>query len=96
VLWADRLIHPLPFLALLLLVFSSAWRPLHPAQWILIGVYLVYLLPYIGVSYYLRYALPLLGVKLLLVLGGLDRLLMLWRAARSRSVADVEFAETAD
>jgi hypothetical protein len=38
-----------------------------------IGVYVLYLLPYIGVSYYERYAVPLLGVKVLLVVWGADR-----------------------
>jgi len=44
-------------------------------QWTVIGVYVVYLLPYIVVCYYERYAIPLLGVKVLLVLWGADRLL---------------------
>jgi hypothetical protein len=73
-LWFSRLTHPLPFLALLVLVAASARRPLQRAQWIVIGVYLLYLLPYVGVSYYERYAVPLLGVKVLLVLWALDRL----------------------
>jgi hypothetical protein len=39
-----------------------------------IGVYLLYLLPYIAVSYYERYAVPLLGAKVLLVTWAADRL----------------------
>src|SRR5262249_26248121 len=74
VLWFSRLIHPPPFLALLVLVATSARRPLHWAQWVVIGVYLLYLLLYVGVSYYERYAVPLIGVKVLLVLWALDRL----------------------
>jgi hypothetical protein len=78
-LWLCRLTHPLPFLALLVLAGTSARRPLQRAQGIVIGVYLLYLLPYIGASYYERYAVPLLGVKVLLVLWAFERL----RPARS-------------
>jgi hypothetical protein len=70
-LWVNRLIHFLPFLALLVLV--SGRGPLHPAQWTVIGIYLFYLLPYVGISYYERYAMPLLGAKVLLVVWAVDR-----------------------
>jgi hypothetical protein len=40
-----------------------------------IGVYLLYLLPYVGISYYERYAVPLVGVKVLLVVWAVDRCL---------------------
>lgn len=56
--------------------------PLRPAQWLVMGVYLLYLLPYIAISYYERYALPLLGVKALVVIWAADRLLVLWRRPR--------------
>jgi hypothetical protein len=81
VLPVDRITHPLPFLGLLILVVTALWRPLHWYQWVAIGVYVLYLSPYIVVSYYERYALPLIGVKVLLVVWGLDRLLWLlpWR-----------------
>ena len=65
-LWLKRLTHPLPFLSLLVLVFAR-WQRVSPVQWITIGVYIAYLLPYVVVSYYERYAVPLLGVKALLV-----------------------------
>ena len=81
VLKISRVLHPLPLLAVLVLIFTSAGRPLSRAQWIVIGLYFLYLLPYIAVSYYERYAMPLLGVKVLLVVWGLDRLLS-WRAPR--------------
>jgi hypothetical protein len=71
-----RLLHPLPFLGLLVLVLTSARRPLSPAQWSVIGVYLLYLLPYVVISYYERYAVPLLGIKVLLVVWGVERLLV--------------------
>jgi hypothetical protein len=74
-LWLRRLTHPVPFLALLVLLAAGLGSPLGRPQWIVIGVYLVYLLPYIGISYYERYALPLLGAKALLVIWAADRLL---------------------
>jgi hypothetical protein len=73
-LWSNRLLHPLPFLAALVLVFSAAREPLHWEQWVVISVYVVYLLPYIVASYYERYGVPLLGVKVLLVVLTVDRL----------------------
>jgi hypothetical protein len=73
-LWFSRLTHPLPFLALLVLAATSARRPLRQAQWVVIGVYLFYLLPYVAVSYYERYAVPLLGTKVLLVIWSAERL----------------------
>jgi hypothetical protein len=78
VLWWDRLTHPLPFVALLVLLLSGRRRSLHPAQRAAIVVYLAYLLPYVVISYYDRYAVPLLGVKALLVIWAADRLLT-WR-----------------
>jgi hypothetical protein len=81
-LWVGRLTYPLPFLAVLVLVFSAGWRPLHRAQWVAIAVYVLYLLPYVGISFYDRYAMPLLGVKVLLVVWAADRLLSLRVAGR--------------
>jgi hypothetical protein len=81
-LWVRRWTHPLPFLALLILLFTAARQPLLWPQWIVIGVYLLYLLPYIGLSYYERYTVPLVGVKVLLVLWAVDRLLSLWSQDR--------------
>lgn len=78
--WCSRLTHPLPFLGLVILLLLGVRERLHPAQWIVIGVYLLYLLPYIGLSYYDRYGVPLLGAKVLLLLWAADRLLSLpWR-----------------
>ena len=51
----------------LVLAFSAAWKPLAWPQWVVLGIYIVYLLPYIGISYYNRYAMPLVGVKVLLI-----------------------------
>jgi hypothetical protein len=47
--WAtrfSRLAHPLPFLGLLILAYSAFVLPLHPAQWTVMGIYGLYLLPY--------------------------------------------------
>jgi WD40 repeat protein len=77
-LWFVRLLHPLPFLAALLLVFTARRVPLSGMQWLVIGVYLLYLLPYVVIGYYDRYGVPLLGAKVLLTVWGLDRLLSFW------------------
>jgi hypothetical protein len=85
-LWLQRLIHVLPLLALLVLVYGPGRQPLHGAQWVALGIYVFYLLPYIVISYYESYALALLGVKALLVIWGADRLLS-WRQGPPRASA---------
>ncbi len=70
--WA-QLVYPLPFLSLVLLLATARWRPLLPAQWIVIGVYLAYLLPYVLISYYERYKFPLIGAEAALVVWGIGR-----------------------
>jgi hypothetical protein len=92
-LWFCRLIHPLPFLALLFLVYSGAGKPLDPVQWAVVGVYALYLLPYIGASYYERYAVPMIGVKVLLVLWAADRLLSM--RTRAKAAAEAKRAPAA-
>ena len=78
-LWLERVVHPLPFMALLLLAVTGFFRPLSRTQRIVMAVYIFYLMPYICISYYERYALPLLAVKTLLLIWAADRLLlMLW------------------
>jgi prepilin-type N-terminal cleavage/methylation domain-containing protein len=72
--WLCRLTFPLPFLALAFLLVSAQWRPLAPAQWLVIGVYLVYLVPYIFISYYERYKFPLLAAEVAMVAWAFDRL----------------------
>ena len=72
-LWFSRLTHPLPFVGLVFLLLASISQPLHRWQWVVIGTYLLYLLPYTAISYYERYGLPLLGVKVLLVIWAVDR-----------------------
>jgi hypothetical protein len=74
VIWTSRLAHPLPFLGALLLLCRRVRQPLRHERWIVIGIYVVYLLPYVFISYYPRYAMPLLGVKMLLMLWAIDEL----------------------
>jgi hypothetical protein len=78
-LWARRLCYPLPFLALAFLLWSAIREPLAWPQWIVIGVYALYLLPYIVASFYERYAIPLVAVKVLLVFWAGLRLLSWWQ-----------------
>jgi hypothetical protein len=93
-LWFDRcVLHPLPFLALLLLVTTAANQPLHRSQWLVIALYCSYLLPYIATSYYDRYAVPLLGMKVLLIVWAVDRIggwLRLPRTIDSRQAVAVD------
>jgi hypothetical protein len=56
------------------LVLSASWQPLSEVQWLVLGFYVLYLLPYVGISYYDRYGLPLLGAKVLMVFWAADRL----------------------
>ena len=77
VVWTYRVLHPLPFLAAIALLFSAFLRPLSWAQVVVIGIYFLYLMPYVGVSYYERYAIPLLAVKVILVIWAADRMLCL-------------------
>jgi hypothetical protein len=85
VLWISRILHPMPFLAMLFLLATAFLQPLRAAQWFGIGVYSLYLMPYIFVSYYDRYAMPLLAVKVLLVIWAADRLWSLLRPPMKNS-----------
>jgi hypothetical protein len=78
IFWARRIAYPLPFLAMLFLLWSANREQLAWPQWAVIGVYLLYLLPYIVASYYERYTAPLVGVKVLLLVWAADRLLAMW------------------
>jgi hypothetical protein len=88
ILWAERAVHALPFLGLLVLVATAGRQPLHRAEWAAIGIYAVYLLPYVVASYYERYGTPLLAVKVLLVLCAADRLLSLWSGTRGHETVE--------
>jgi hypothetical protein len=87
VLWARRLTHPLPFLALVFLLCTAFNTPLGWPRWVVVGVYVLYLFPYVAASYYERYALPLVGVKTLLVIWAIDRILKMRRMRWSPRIA---------
>jgi hypothetical protein len=74
VFWLSRLTHPLPIVGFLVLLLIAIKNRLQKMQWIVIGVYLLYLFPYVLVSYYERYGFPLIALKVLLVLCAMDRL----------------------
>jgi hypothetical protein len=73
----QRVLHPLPFLALFLLVLVGLLDRLPSALWLAIALYGLYLAPYICTSYYERYAFPLLSAKVLFLVWVLD-----WLSAR--------------
>jgi hypothetical protein len=86
VLWVSRIAHPLPFLALVFLLATTFWQRTPAAHRIAMGVYVLYLIPYVVVSYYSRYAMPLLAVKVLLVIWAADRFLsFLWAPDEKRN-----------
>jgi len=80
-LWFHRLTHPLPFVGLAVLVITGVVRPLQRAPWCAIGVYSLYLLPYIVISYYDRYAFPVLAAQALLTIWGIERVVSLLRVS---------------
>jgi len=82
-----QLAFPLPFLCLTLLLVTAPLRPLSRAQWVVIGVYLAYLMPYVIISYYDRYKFPLLGTEVALVVWGVHRVWDLVRPMRSEEPA---------
>ena len=84
VYWANRISHPIPFIALIFLLYSSLRNPLTEQQWQIIAIYICYLSPYILVSYYDRYALPLIGVKVILISWATDRLLRILIPTRKK------------
>jgi hypothetical protein len=71
--WLSRAVYPLPFIACVFLALTSFVRRLHAEQWLVMGAYVLYIVPYIGVSYYDRYGVPLVAIKALLVIWAIDR-----------------------
>jgi hypothetical protein len=72
--WLCQLTYALPFLSLLYLLVSARRQPLDPAMKMIMGAYLLYLAPYVAISYYDRYGFPLVGMKSLLVVWAGSRL----------------------
>ena len=79
-LWFHRLTHPWPLVGLAVLVLTGVVRPLQRAHGCAIGVYCLYLLPYIVISYYDRYAFPVLAAQALLTIWGIERVVSLLRS----------------
>ncbi len=74
-----------------LFVESVRDDPMGRERWIVMGVYVTYLLPYVIVSFYDRYKFPLMVAEVLLIVWGLHRLArMLWRGGPQET--DVEDA----
>jgi hypothetical protein len=65
----------LPFVAATVLLCKGIVTNLSPERWAALGVYSLYLLPYIVISYYDRYAVALVGVKTVLIFWGMDEAL---------------------
>jgi hypothetical protein len=74
-----RVLHPVPFLSLVVLGFFAFRQPLNNVELVAAGIYVLYFLPYALISYYDRYGLPMLGVKTLLVVLAANRLMNLVR-----------------
>ena len=80
-----HLLHAAPFLGLIVLLRRRAWNAgLFPVA---LTLYVMWLLPYVGVAFYIRYLLPLMPVLVLFVYWGLDALLS--TAARARTLPRV-------
>jgi hypothetical protein len=92
--WYARLIYPLPFVCLVGLAATALWRPLRREQWVVVGVYLAYLMPYVVVSYYERYKFPVMGIEVMLVLWGIDRILSLGVAEPQNAQCALRFSES--
>ena len=69
-----RLLHPLPFICLLLLLCINR-HGLSDYAKIAMLMYAIYLVPYILISYYTRYGIPMTLIKLLLCAWGIDHVL---------------------
>jgi len=93
-LWRTAL-HAFPFFSVLLLVFFEG---LNASSYIKVAIlmYLIYLLPYIAVSYYVRYALPLTPLKILFCFWGLDLLVSRLSRATRANDRDTSFSSRDD
>lgn len=80
-----RLVYPLPYFGVLIVLFLSAFR-LRPEALIAGVIYLCVLAPYVLVSFYIRYAIPLVLLQLLFCAWAIElvgeRVASLTRSAR--------------
>jgi hypothetical protein len=81
---ATYVTHPLPFLGWLMLLYLYLRFGLSPLEKVVFWFYLVYLAPYVIVSYYSRYEYPILGVKWMLMIWLGDRSVRLIRRVLGR------------
>jgi hypothetical protein len=72
ILITSYIIHPLPFIAVVLLLINP--RKLTNVESVIIGIYGLYLLPYVAISYYERYVFPLVGLQTVLITRAVDRI----------------------
>ena len=70
----NRLLHPLPFICLVLLLCVNR-HGLSDYAKIAMLMYAIYLIPYILISYYTRYGIPMTLIKLLFCAWGIDQVL---------------------
>ncbi len=84
-----RVVHPLPFLAWLVLVVPGR-KQRSPAATIAVWMFAVWIVPYILVSYYDRYAAPMITLKVMLILHAISLLL----PHRSRKMPDLPSMES--
>jgi hypothetical protein len=87
VVLAQRIVHPLPFAGLILTLSAHGWSRDRRKITCLV-IYIVYMLPYVMVSYYSRYVVPLDIVKTLFCVWG-------WQAVRSCVPARFRAVKTA-
>ncbi|HEY1189105.1 MAG TPA: hypothetical protein VGE74_15735, partial [Gemmata sp.] len=71
--WLARALHPLPWVALIVIVMTARWRPPSSGELATALAIVAYITPYIIISYNERYEYPLMGLKSLLILYGFDR-----------------------
>lgn len=65
-IWLARVLHPLPWVAVVVIALSIGRRSTHGERIVALAAVL-YILPYILASYLERYAFPLLGLRVLLI-----------------------------
>jgi hypothetical protein len=81
------IVHLLPSLCLLLMLLAAK-RNHAPCVLLAVFIYLLYLMPYVAVSYYTRYGIPLTAFKVLFIFWGMDTVIArIGAGRRMRSVS---------
>jgi len=68
-----KIIHPIPMIGMVLMLANPGWAR-DRRKLIALVIFIVYMIPYILVSFYIRYTVPLLLIKLLFVFWGIESL----------------------